>query len=177
MLRENKRLLRVYWKWLRKVVWKFSFLFFIFYFRDLLIYSGAGKISAFQKWKGPPVCLQLSCKTAVLLAANNISSLPKWHVFGVLFSVLCRHTAWLAFIFPKFIWISHPGHAVAHLTNDGSTVISCRTDLQCEYSETVLYVLWRMKGMEVGQIQAVCHCIWSADPMERICLLWIFNSR
>lgn len=79
--------------------------------------------------------------SAVLLATNNISNSQKWHALGILFSVLCRHTAWLAFVFPEFICISHPGHAVAHLTNDGSTVISRWSDLQRKYSENISYTI------------------------------------
>lgn len=79
--------------------------------------------------------------SAVLLATNNISDLQKWHALGILFSVLRRHTARLAFVFPEFICISHPGHAVAHLINDGSTVISCRSDLRRGCSENILYTI------------------------------------
>lgn len=79
--------------------------------------------------------------SAVLLATNNISNSQKWHALGILFSVLCRHTAWLAFVFPEFICISHPGLAVAHLTNDGSTVISRWSDLQRKYSENISYTI------------------------------------
>lgn len=78
---------------------------------------------------------------AVLLATNNISNLQKRHALVILFSVRFRHRAWLAFVFPEFICISHPGHTVAHLTNDGSTVISCRSDLWREYSENILYTI------------------------------------
>lgn len=79
--------------------------------------------------------------STVLLATNNISNSQKWHAVGILFGILCRRSACLAFVFPEFICISHPGHVVAHLTNDGSTVISFKSCLWHGYSENILYTI------------------------------------